>query len=194
MIFCVSLMGHNSTHFLFIWVCKLRCFLTEERRKEKGALLTEVLFVSDCPQKNQNKTSGNRKSSRPKKNRRSLRRQHPSLEKTRRLVRRSWDFKPAPDLHLDVWRFSPLIHLCVQAAVRLIWRPSVWLRPADSSYGRWAAGGLPCWRPSLPGGGGRRLRRADTDTCTDRRNSCFSLVGRNDFVQRVTETWTRFKQ
>lgn len=52
MIFCVSLMAHNSTHFLFIWVCKLRCFLTEERRKEKGALLTEVLFVSDCPQKN----------------------------------------------------------------------------------------------------------------------------------------------
>lgn len=38
-------MAHSQSLLPYIWVCKLYSFLTEERRKEKGALFMKVMFV-----------------------------------------------------------------------------------------------------------------------------------------------------
>lgn len=163
-------MAHWSTLLPDIWVCMLYWFPHRgKKERNKGALFTKVLFVLIVHKKR----SASRKKSPAKGFTITA-----SFARKESRVRNAWAWTCVK----SVFGILVLCPVCASAMQLRRWpsqtrlemtapipRPScpVWLRPAGSPCGWWAAGGPRCWRPSPPVGEGRRRRRAGTDTWTD---------------------------
>lgn len=174
---CFNIVARRSTFLPHIWVCKLYWFPHRGKEGKK-----KVLFPrKSCLSWLSTKEKCQQEDVRPK-DLQSQRKTTPSFTGKESRVHNT--LLKRLNLHrIGVWNILCYcahmncadVSVTVSAVVEvfsLILRLSfpVFLRPAGSSCGRWAADGPLCWRPSPPVGEGRPRRRAGTDTWADRKS------------------------
>lgn len=175
-------MARRSTLLPYIWVCKLYWFPHRGKEGKKKVLFSRKSCLSWLSTKEKCQQEDVRR-----KDLQSQRKTTPSFTgKESRvhntLLKRLWT---CIELVFGIFyvtvctwtvQMCPWLSQLLFEVFSLILRLSspVFLRPAGSSCGRWAADGPLYWRPSPPVGEGRHRKRAGTDTWADRK-SCISF-------------------
>lgn len=169
-------MARRSTLLPYIWVCKLYWFPHRGKEGKKKVLLSRKSCLSWLSTKEKCQQEDVRR-----KDLQSQRKTTPSflLKESRvhnTLLKRLWTCIELVfgmfSVTVCTWTVQMWLSQLVFEVFSLILKPSspVFLRPAGSSCGWWAADGPLYWRPSPPAREGRHQKRAGTDTWADRKS------------------------